>query len=362
MAWSSVGSRPGPRHRRLVVRATSTLDWDDPAFRAFVERLAAHHTVIRYDRPGTGAVRPRGPVPDDAGRASSPSSPALDSRTPTRRRAGWPCSARPRDARSPRRTRRRHPDRGRPAGPLRRRTPAAPTSRRRRPRQPMLSVVEQATGDSVRACSPMSSCPARPPPSVKRSPEFQRRSATPETAAASLRAVYEFDSTAGYLRQVRLSHPGAAPARRPGDPVRARPRGGATMPGAHLRRAGRRATTSPGSATRTRWSRRSSRSSAAGCRSAGVAGREPDRNAATAREREVLALVAQRAYRCADRRAAGAQRAHRAPARREHPDEARRQLARRGRGLGHRARARSEPAGYSPSPATPTRWCPAACW
>ena len=30
------------------------LDWRDPRFRAFVQTLAEHRTVVRYDRPGTG--------------------------------------------------------------------------------------------------------------------------------------------------------------------------------------------------------------------------------------------------------------------------------------------------------------------
>jgi pimeloyl-ACP methyl ester carboxylesterase len=35
-------------------------DWADERFRAFFERLARHHTVVRYDRPGTGlTVRER---------------------------------------------------------------------------------------------------------------------------------------------------------------------------------------------------------------------------------------------------------------------------------------------------------------
>lgn len=31
------------------------LNWEDPDFRGYVSRLAEHHTVIRYDRPGAGA-------------------------------------------------------------------------------------------------------------------------------------------------------------------------------------------------------------------------------------------------------------------------------------------------------------------
>jgi pimeloyl-ACP methyl ester carboxylesterase/DNA-binding CsgD family transcriptional regulator len=39
------------------------VDWQSPRFRQFVTRLAAGHTVVRYDRPGTGLSDPDGPAP-----------------------------------------------------------------------------------------------------------------------------------------------------------------------------------------------------------------------------------------------------------------------------------------------------------
>ena len=30
------------------------LEWEDPAFRTFLEKLGHHHTIVRYDRRGVG--------------------------------------------------------------------------------------------------------------------------------------------------------------------------------------------------------------------------------------------------------------------------------------------------------------------
>ncbi|MGY2875629.1 pimeloyl-ACP methyl ester carboxylesterase/DNA-binding CsgD family transcriptional regulator [Marmoricola sp. URHA0025 HA25] len=43
------------------------LNWQDPAFRDYVSRLARHHTVVRYDQPGRGASEPDGDAPTDLG-------------------------------------------------------------------------------------------------------------------------------------------------------------------------------------------------------------------------------------------------------------------------------------------------------
>jgi pimeloyl-ACP methyl ester carboxylesterase/DNA-binding CsgD family transcriptional regulator len=63
VAWSSVGSGP-----LLVIggwwSSHLELDWADPAFRAFVRRLARTTRVVRYDRPGAG-LSDRGPAPAD---------------------------------------------------------------------------------------------------------------------------------------------------------------------------------------------------------------------------------------------------------------------------------------------------------
>jgi pimeloyl-ACP methyl ester carboxylesterase/DNA-binding CsgD family transcriptional regulator len=62
VAWSTVGSGPA-----LVIGGWWSshlgLDWQDPAFRRFVERLGATSTVVRYDRPGTGLSDRVGPPP-----------------------------------------------------------------------------------------------------------------------------------------------------------------------------------------------------------------------------------------------------------------------------------------------------------
>src|SRR5690349_3198015 len=63
VAWSTVGSGPV-----LVIggwwSSHLQLDWADPPFRRFVERLAQSSTVVRYDRPGTGLSDRVGPPPD----------------------------------------------------------------------------------------------------------------------------------------------------------------------------------------------------------------------------------------------------------------------------------------------------------
>lgn len=41
------------------------LNWQDPAFRDYISRLARHHTVIRYDQPGRGASEPDAGPPTD---------------------------------------------------------------------------------------------------------------------------------------------------------------------------------------------------------------------------------------------------------------------------------------------------------
>jgi pimeloyl-ACP methyl ester carboxylesterase len=53
VAWAVAGTGP-----TLVVGgwwcSHLELDWQDPAFRSFAERLAGTFRVVRYDRPGTG--------------------------------------------------------------------------------------------------------------------------------------------------------------------------------------------------------------------------------------------------------------------------------------------------------------------
>lgn len=62
IAWASTGSGPP-----LVLSGWWTshleLNWFEPRFRAFVERLGRHRTVIRFDPPGTG-LSADGDLPD----------------------------------------------------------------------------------------------------------------------------------------------------------------------------------------------------------------------------------------------------------------------------------------------------------
>jgi pimeloyl-ACP methyl ester carboxylesterase/DNA-binding CsgD family transcriptional regulator len=61
IAWASSGSGPP-----LVLSGFWTshleLNWRDPRFRAYIDALARHRTVIRYDSPGTG-LSADGPLP-----------------------------------------------------------------------------------------------------------------------------------------------------------------------------------------------------------------------------------------------------------------------------------------------------------
>jgi pimeloyl-ACP methyl ester carboxylesterase len=64
VAYSVVGGGPP-----LVVGgwwcSHLVLNWQDPAFRDYISRLARHHTVIRYDQPGRGASEPDVAPPTD---------------------------------------------------------------------------------------------------------------------------------------------------------------------------------------------------------------------------------------------------------------------------------------------------------
>jgi pimeloyl-ACP methyl ester carboxylesterase/DNA-binding CsgD family transcriptional regulator len=53
IAWSEVGSGPPLMLPSPWISNVHT-DWENPEHRSFIERLAETHTVLRYDRPGTG--------------------------------------------------------------------------------------------------------------------------------------------------------------------------------------------------------------------------------------------------------------------------------------------------------------------
>jgi pimeloyl-ACP methyl ester carboxylesterase/DNA-binding CsgD family transcriptional regulator len=64
VAWATAGTGP-----TLVVGgwwcSHLELDWQDPSFRSFAERLAGRFRVVRYDRPGTGLSDRDVPPPPD---------------------------------------------------------------------------------------------------------------------------------------------------------------------------------------------------------------------------------------------------------------------------------------------------------
>lgn len=63
IAWATSGQGP-PLLMGGWWMSHLDLDWNDPLFRAFIERLGAHRTVVRYDRPGTGVSAEGGSIPE----------------------------------------------------------------------------------------------------------------------------------------------------------------------------------------------------------------------------------------------------------------------------------------------------------
>jgi pimeloyl-ACP methyl ester carboxylesterase/DNA-binding CsgD family transcriptional regulator len=197
VAWSAVGSGSP-----LVIggwwASHLALNWEDPAFRSFVRALARRHTVIRYDRPGTGLADRDGPPPvslDDelatlAGFLHGIEHPRVSLLGASSGSAVAAAYAA------------RHPERvdrlvlygsyPRGAGIA---SPAA--------RQLMVSIVEHEWGLGARVLADVF-LPHATAGEREAFARFQRRSASPETAAAALRAVYEMDSAAD-LSRVRVS-------------------------------------------------------------------------------------------------------------------------------------------------------------
>ena len=202
VAWAAVGRGPA-----LVMggwwNSHLTLDWADEAFRSFVAGLAAHHTVVRYDRPGSGRSDRRGPVPETlTGELAvltglldhlAAEEPAVGGGPVSLLGASAGCAVASAYAAE-------HPDRvsrlvlyGAYARGADIASPQARTT--------LLGVVEQHWGLGSRVLSDLF-LPGATAAERDAFVDFQRRSATPDTAAASLRAVYAFDSTS-YLERVR---------------------------------------------------------------------------------------------------------------------------------------------------------------
>jgi pimeloyl-ACP methyl ester carboxylesterase/DNA-binding CsgD family transcriptional regulator len=196
VAWSAVGSGSP-----LVVggwwASHLALNWEDPAFRSFMHALALRHTVIRYDRPGTGLSDRDGPPPmslDDelatlAGFLAGIEHPRVSLLGASSGSAVAAAYA----ARFPERV-----DRLVLYGSYSRGADiAAPAAQ-----ELMVSIVEHEWGLGARVLADVF-LPHATAGEREAFARFQRRSASRETAAAALRAVYRMDAAAD-LSRVRV--------------------------------------------------------------------------------------------------------------------------------------------------------------
>jgi pimeloyl-ACP methyl ester carboxylesterase/DNA-binding CsgD family transcriptional regulator len=203
VAWTAVGRGPA-----LVMggwwSSNLSLDWADESFRSFVAALAQEHTVIRYDRPGSGRSDRRAGVPETLDGALDVLTQLLDHLAEDEPHVlSWPvalfggsagCAVAAAYAAV-------HPDKVSRlvlyGAYARGEDLASPQAR-----QTLLAVVEQHWGLGSRVLTDLF-MPGATAAERDAFVDFQRRSATPEVAAASLRAVYEFDAAA-YLRDIRV--------------------------------------------------------------------------------------------------------------------------------------------------------------
>jgi len=194
IAWSAVGSGPP-----LVVggwwSSHLELDWRNVKFRRFVGLLARHRTVIRYDRPGAG-VSDRGAMPPRSLEEELATLEALVEEAAPGPLALFGASSGGGVASL---FAARHPERVERLvlyGSYSRGVDLAPPAAR----EAMLAVIDRHWGLGSRVLADV----FLPDATVEERAEFvefQRRSASREVALASLRAVYEFDST-GHLGDV----------------------------------------------------------------------------------------------------------------------------------------------------------------
>ena len=194
IAWSAIGQGPP-----LVIggwwSSHLDLDWRSPKFRRFVGALAEYRTVVRYDRPGAG-VSDRGAMPprtldeelatlEALIDAAAPGTISLFGASSGGGVASLYAA--------------RHPERVERLvlyGAYARGVDLAPPVAR----ETMLGIVEQHWGLGSRVLADLF-LPDATADERAEFAEFQRRSASREVALASLRAVYEFDST-GHLGEV----------------------------------------------------------------------------------------------------------------------------------------------------------------
>ena len=173
------------------------LNWEDPAFRRFVRALARRHTVIRYDRPGTGLSDRDGPPPVGLGDELATLAGFLEAieypRVSLMGASSGSAVASAYAAEHPGRV-----DRLVLYGSYPRGADIAPPAAR----EMMVSIVENEWGLGARVLADVF-LPNATAGERKEFARFQRRSASRETASRALRAVYEMDS-AVYLVRVRV--------------------------------------------------------------------------------------------------------------------------------------------------------------
>jgi pimeloyl-ACP methyl ester carboxylesterase/DNA-binding CsgD family transcriptional regulator len=165
------------------------LNWEDAAFQRFVQRLAARHRVIRYDRPGTGLSDRSGPPPVTLDEELAVLTGLLESigldRAAVLGASAGCAVASAYAAQNPERV-----DRlvlyGSFACGVDIASPSA--------RELMLSVVEGHWGLGARVLADVF-LPNATADEREEFARFQRRSATREAASEALRATYELDST-----------------------------------------------------------------------------------------------------------------------------------------------------------------------
>ena len=195
VAWSSVGSGTP-----LVIggwwASHLALNWEDRAFRTWVQALARRHTVIRYDRPGTGLSDRDGPAPVSLDDELAVLTGLLDAtdhpRVSVLGASAGNAVASAYAAHHPERV-----DRLVLYGSYARGADIASPSAR----ELMVSVVEGHWGLGARVLADVF-LPNATAEDRDEFARFQRRSASREAASKALSAVYELDSTA-HLSRVR---------------------------------------------------------------------------------------------------------------------------------------------------------------